>query len=145
MTNVKCFLLRLYLLTYSPIFPMLLGSTIFIVYRIFFEPTILCDGWDVMNLKYELTKQIGVFRCADVRLQEYIDRCEQIQRMPATEAVQREEQICLENLRIWRDRYLNSLYKVRHLEVSLTMLDSNYRTVVDENFLFPKVSRASGV
>lgn len=145
MINVKCFLLRLYLLTYSPLFPVLLSSTIFIVYRIYFEPVILCDGWDVMNLKYQLTVEIGKFRCADAKLSEYCDRCEQILRMPVTDAVQREHQIVTEKMQTWLNRYTTSLNKVRDIENTLSELDPNFRTTVNPRILFPRVSGGSGV
>lgn len=143
MTNIKCFFLRLYLLTYSPIFPVLLGSTIFIVYRIYFEPVILCEGWDVMNLKYEITKEVSSYRIADIKVQEYIDRRMQLERMPRTDSVQRELQIVLEEQRAWIDITINHLSKVRSLEDSLRLLGSNYRTVITTHPMHPRVYDAS--
>jgi len=43
----------------SPIFPLLLGLTIFIVYTIYFTPYILCDGQDILiDLKDKLDYEI---------------------------------------------------------------------------------------
>jgi hypothetical protein len=46
----------------SPIFPILLGSTIFILYVVYFTPVSLCDGGldlnDILNLKQRLHLEI---------------------------------------------------------------------------------------
>lgn len=43
----------------SPIFPILLGLTIFIVYTIYCTPYILCDGQDILtDLKDKLNYEI---------------------------------------------------------------------------------------
>lgn len=43
----------------SPIFPVLLGLTIFIVYTIYYTPSILCDGPDILiDLKDKLDYEI---------------------------------------------------------------------------------------
>jgi hypothetical protein len=52
-----------------------------------------------MNLKYEITKEVSSYRIADIKVQEYIDRRMQLERMPRTDSVQRELQIVLEEQR----------------------------------------------
>ena len=47
----------------SPIFPVLLGLTIFIVYTIYCTPSILCDGQDILiDLKDKLDYEIWQLR-----------------------------------------------------------------------------------
>jgi len=45
--NNNYFFTRLILFTYNPFFPILLSLLLFITYRIYFEPTLLCDGKDI--------------------------------------------------------------------------------------------------
>lgn len=42
--NIKYFIIRLHILMLSPIFPSLLTFILLIVYKIYFEPVILCDN-----------------------------------------------------------------------------------------------------
>lgn len=47
MVNIKSFFFRINCIIYSPIFPVLLTTIVFISYKIYFEPTLLCDGNDI--------------------------------------------------------------------------------------------------
>lgn len=81
MINIKCFFIRLYLLTYSPAFPMLLGSIIFMAYRVYFEPAMLCDdnGYLLFQYKSDLTAQVANFRTAVVKCEHYYDLKDQLE------------------------------------------------------------------
>lgn len=79
MNNIKCFLFRLYLLTYSPLFPIILTLVIFMTYRIYFEPVLLCDdnGYHLFQLKTELTTETANYRTAVIKCEEFNDLKEQ--------------------------------------------------------------------
>jgi hypothetical protein len=87
MTYIKSFLFRLYLLTYSPLFPTILTLIIFISYRIYFEPVLLCDdnGNHLFQLKTELTTEAANYRIAEVKCEEYRDLKEQFRKFKEAE------------------------------------------------------------
>jgi hypothetical protein len=78
MTYIKNFLFRLYLLTYSPLFPTILTLIIFMSYRIYFEPVLLCDdnGGSLFLLKKDLAKMLADYRTAEVKYEKYTDLSE---------------------------------------------------------------------
>lgn len=145
MTNIKCFFLRLYLLTYSPVFPILLGSTIFIVYRIYFEPVLLCDSgpdWALMKLKLDLAEQVASWRCTDVRLEEYLDKEILLREMPDTNQVKAMRTDCQTTKLHWRNQWMIEYNKTVRIENAIRKLDPNYRSVKDESIEYSKVYKA---
>ena len=83
MINIKCFFIRVYLLTYSPIFPMLLGSIIFITYRVYFEPVLLCDGnsLSLYELKTELYSEITKYNSYNSKIDENYRKLQELQKI----------------------------------------------------------------
>ena len=82
MINIKSFFLRLYLLTYSPIFPIVLGSIIFITYRMYFEPVLLCDdnGLRLYNLKIELYSEVTKYKTSIIEIDEYSSKLTELKK-----------------------------------------------------------------
>jgi hypothetical protein len=52
---------------------MVLGLIIFIAYRIYFEPVLLCDdnGLMLYNLKTELYSEVAKYKTSDIEIAEY--------------------------------------------------------------------------
>jgi hypothetical protein len=69
------------LFIFSPIFPVLLGLIIFIIYIIYFTPVILCDDNDLVlySLKTELTSEITRYKTAILKMEHYTSLREQLQ------------------------------------------------------------------
>jgi hypothetical protein len=148
MINIRCFFLRLYLLTYSPIFPIVLGSMIFITYRIYFEPVLLCDytNWTLCNLKLDLTNHVTSYRIADVHLQAEMDKLEQIRDMPrVTDDIIKEKNRSIVQLDHWINESRRTLTKVREVEYYVKRLEPSYKSVVDLEAQYRLVSRASWI
>ena len=74
--NIKFIFIRLELIVLSPIFPSLLTFVLLIVYKIYFEPSILCDDGDfytLYELKTSLTKEMANYNIATIKIEEYND------------------------------------------------------------------------
>ena len=148
MINIKCFFLRLYLLTYSPIFPIVLGSMIFITYKIYFEPVLLFDysNWTLSNLKLDLTNHVTAYRIVDVHLHAEMDKFEQIRDMPrvADDLIKAQN-----NSRVQMEHWINesrrTLNKVREIEYYVKKLDPSYQSVIEVKSQHRLVSRASWI
>jgi len=138
MTNLKSFILRTYLFTYSPLFPIVLGSIIFITYRIYFEPVLLCDdhGYLLYELKRNLTKEIAKWRLADIECALYQDLQEQETKFclkVRTTDLDREEEIH-NNLIQSVAKMHNALSNMKDIENTIKKLDPNFKSPIDYNF-----------
>ena len=106
MTNIKSFLLRIYLFTYSPIFPMVLGSIILIITRVYFEPVLLCDdnGLMLYELKTEFYSEVTKYNTSIVEIDEYIN-----------------------NHRIAIMKYNEAFFKITQLEVAIKKFEPGFK------------------
>jgi hypothetical protein len=72
--NIKYFFIRLQLLTQSPIFISSLTFIIFTLYKICFDPVMLCDDTDVValyELKTKLIIETANYHIATVKCEQY--------------------------------------------------------------------------
>lgn len=146
MINIKCFLLRLYLLAYSPIFPVIVTWIIFMSYRIYFEPVMLCDdnGWTLFQLKSEITAEVGNYRTAVVKCEQYNDLKAQLEAFKRSEASYSNpdtEKIISDNLKNWEANKWRYLGKVRHLESSIRKIEPNFQSPVNTFNYYPRVGK----
>jgi len=73
--------MRLQLLVLSPIFPSLLAFILLTIYKICFDPVMLCDDGDfytLYELKTSLTKETANYHIATIKVEEYNDLHKQL-------------------------------------------------------------------
>jgi len=142
---IKSFLFRLYLfilsrffiMILSPQFTVLLTWIIFMSYKIYFEPAILCDpNWELFHLKIQLTNDISYLRLAELNLAKYQDLDEQyrevlMETQPGTRHSSHE--LVKQNgadLRRTIELKNDILAKVTQLETAIKKLDPQYQSVI---------------
>lgn len=66
-------LFRLRLILLSPVFPIILGITVFVIYVIYCTPAILCDdnGWNLYELKTQLESEIASYKISIINMEKY--------------------------------------------------------------------------
>ena len=141
MTNIKSFFLRLYLLTYSPLFPLVLTWTIFMAYRIYFEPVMLCDdtGWNLYQWKREITTYISDYRVAVCKCEKYYDLSSLLQTAKSLNpgyCEPEQEDFIANKIHNWRAEKLKALMKIRQCEAKIKRIDPGFTSFVEN---FPKV------
>jgi hypothetical protein len=137
MINIKRIFIRIWLFTLSPVFPILLGWSIFIVYRIYSDPIITCDdnGYLLYELKRSLTKEIANFRLANIECALYKDLQEQETKfslLVRTTDLDREEELA-NNFRDSISKMQESLSKVKDLETSIIKIEPGFKSRISFN------------
>jgi hypothetical protein len=144
---LKSFFLRLYLLTYSPIFPMLLGSIIFLAYRVYFDPVVmLCDdnGYRLFQLKSELTTETANYRTAVIKCERYYDLQEQLESFKETNPQYNnpeQERAIADGIRNSLADKIRALAKVRRLETSIRGLTPRFQSPIYDSAYYPRIGR----
>jgi len=146
MTNIKCFFLRLYLLTYSPVFPLFLGWILFMTFRIYFEPVMLCDdhGWTLFQWKNDITNYIGNYRIAIVKIDQYNDLNGQLQAYkysdPQFNSTSGEEYLA-NKIQSWQAEKIRNLAKIRELEFAIKAFEPGFQAPINTCNYYPRVGR----
>jgi hypothetical protein len=146
MTYIKNFLFRLYLLTYSPLFPTILTLIIFMSYRIYFEPVLLCDdnGGSLFLLKKDLAKMLADYRTAEVKYEKYTDLSELWRSVTKDGAPADKEITALKKSEMYRQDKNQLLIRVHQIEDAIKKLDPHYRSVVIQQ-QYPRIARSSWI
>jgi hypothetical protein len=146
MNNIKNIFVRLWLLTYSPSFPVMLGLIIFIFYRVYFEPIALCDdkSYSLFQLKIELTTETGNYRASEVKCEQYQDLKEQVDRYKESEpnydtsdAVKKIAQ----KLKDYQADKYKCLAKIRELETNIKIIEPGFQSPVGNFNYYPRVGK----
>lgn len=145
MINIKSILLRLYLLTYSPFFPILLTSIFFMTYKIYFEPVILCDdnGWTLFKLKHNLTLATADYRVAEVKCEQYYDLQEQRRIYKISDPYFSDpngDKSVKQDLMDWQAKKTLSLTKVREIEGSIRKYEPGFQSPIKFNY-YPRINK----
>jgi len=159
MFNIKSFLFswylfvlsRFFIMILSPQFIVLLTWIIFMSYRIYFEPVILCEpNWTLVELKLNLTHKLADLRLAEVELAKYQDIDEQYRAvLTEAEAPTRPSSIDIVrkngyDLRHTIEKKKALLIKVTELETSIKKLDPHYKSVIVAT-KYPHVGRSNWI
>jgi hypothetical protein len=146
MINIKYIFVRLWLLTYSPSFPTILGLIIFISYRVYFEPIALCDdnGYSLFQLKVEITSETGNYRAAVVKCEQYQDLKEQVdtyrQSEPDYDSYDAETKIS-KKLKDYQADKIKCLAKVRELETTIRKIEPDFQSPVGNFNYYPRIGK----
>jgi hypothetical protein len=127
----------------SPIFPILIGIIISMVYIIYFTPITLCDdnGLTLYELKTQLTLEVANYRTSIIDYEKYIDLKEQLQGIsrPNFRNFSLEESYT-KKIQSSITRYNESITKVHELTASIKKLESSFKTPINTNY-YPRVGR----
>ena len=158
MINIKSFLFhwylfvlsRFFIIILSPQFIVLLTWIIFMSYKFYFEPAMLCEpNWTLHQLKLQLTLELADLRLAEIEVEKYKDIDEQYREIlaetretrPSSNEMVRKNGY---NLRHTLEIKKALLTKVTQLETSIKKLDPNYQSVIVAT-KYPHVGRSNWI
>ena len=135
--------MRLRLFILSPIFPIILGTILFLLYIIYSTPVMLCDdnSWALFELKTQLTSEVAKYRISLVNIEQYSDLQEQL------------NQVSRPNFRNFRlEEYYTNKYQdairehnqsitiINKLEASIKSIEPSFNSPLSLNY-YTRVGR----
>lgn len=127
----------------SPIFPVLLGIILFVIYTIYTTPVFLCEdnSWTLYELKSQLTSEAAKFRVAQINIEQYTDLEEQLRSvsLPNYRNFSLEE-FYTNKIQSWRTEYNQAITKIHQIEACIKQIDPNFKTPISYNY-YPRVGR----
>jgi hypothetical protein len=126
MININYIFTRLQLWALSPIFPIILSLTYFIIYKSYFDTITLCDGETIYQLKANLTLETAKYRIAIVNYEFNIDLYHQAAGRPIYEREPEVEQTLVCSAKNTLTEMKESLAKIREIETSIRKIEPGF-------------------
>lgn len=125
--------MRLQLFILSPIFPILLGLIIFILYKILFGCVIYCDSNDVetlYELKLNLTGETAKYRSSVIYYEFFTDLHNQVTGRSVNQRNIDQEQTYISSAIELYTKMEESLMKIREIETSIRRIEPNFQSPI---------------
>ena len=128
------FIIRLHMLILSPIFPSLLTIILLIVYKINFEPVILCDNGSspmfLQQLKTNLVSEIERTTILNNNYMETYNKIQEINEKLGEPSVS-QKAIKKTQLNVWGVMIIESINKTKEIECSIRKIEPDFSTGMD--------------
>ena len=128
------FIIRLHMLILSPIFPSLLTIILLIVYKINFEPVILCDNGSspmfLQQLKTNLVSEIERTTILNNNYMETYNKIQEINEKLGEPSVS-QKAIKKTQLNVWGVMIIESINKTKEIEYSIRKIEPDFSTGMD--------------
>lgn len=132
--NINYFIVRLRMLILSPIFPSLLTIILLIVYKINFEPVILCDNGSspmfLQQLKTNLVSEIERTTILNNNYMETYNKIQEINEKLGEPSVS-QKAIKKTQLNVWGVMIIESINKTKEIEYSIRKIEPDFSTGMD--------------
>jgi hypothetical protein len=134
--NIKYFFIRLQLLTQSPIFISSLTFIIFTLYKICFDPVMLCDDTDVValyELKTKLITETANYHVATVKYEQYTGLQKELRYISTPRFRDfNTEQLYNSKIQSWRIEKINALNSIHALVVDIKTIQPNFNWTLNK-------------
>ena len=128
------FIIRLHMLILSPVFPSLLTFILLIVYKINFEPVILCDNGSspmfLQQLKTNLVSEIERTTILNNNYMETYNKIQEINEKLGEPSVS-QKAIKKTQLNVWGVMIIESINKTKEIEYSIRKIEPDFSTGMD--------------
>ena len=130
--SINKLIVRLHMLTLSPIFPTLLAFIIITIYKLFFDPLTLCDDGSTPllldQLQSNLAHEMGKTSRISQDIAEFNSFVEEMKETSSGELSSAQKEHISDRVKHLKTMYVKSLKKTMEIEVSIKKINPSFTT-----------------